>query len=202
MLLLSLERSSSTPGAALYCGNSLISATSGAFSMATDCNRLLSATTEKLSAILLTIGPGSFSGIRSAIGFAQGLSLPHPDIRLLGVSTAAVIAWQELRLATSGASCVVMGDARREHVWKAVFTRTATSLSASEITLHPYASLSDLRLPTSDVVLSPDAEKVATLLNSSVAPAYPTAEGLASLYFAEPSLFIENPLPIYLHNAV
>jgi len=204
MLLLSLERSSSMPGAALYRGNSLIAATSSAFSMATDCNRLLSTTTEKLSTILLTIGPGSFSGIRSAIGFAQGLALPNPDIRILGVSTAAVIAWQHLRLATGGAACVVMGDARREQVWKARFERNETGITGSEITLHPYASLSDFGLRTSDVIPTPDAERLSSLLPRppSLLPSHPTAEGLGSLYFADPSLFVENPMPIYLHNAV
>ena len=392
MILLSLERSSSTPGAALYRdGKQLADWTAGRlddgsssiFSMAADCNRLLSTTPEKLSTILLTIGPGSFSGIRSAISFAQGLALPNPDIRILGVSTAAVIAWQHLRLATGGASCVVMGDARREHIWKADFIRTATGLSTTEITLHPYASFSntaprqntniqyrkldiadiqpnllddfdrrqevtkcwrklnnewvlvnhcfvddwgakrkqelacrdipnamqnggfcvaaydheklagiavvkggligsqkqyieiyilqvdreyrrkgigrelflmcvgeaqktgakkfyvcanssqeshafyramgcveavetvpelfknepydvhmEYALPSLLPVLSPDAERLASLVQFPITPSHPTAEGLASLYFAEPSLFIENPLPIYLHNAV
>ena len=217
MLFLSLERSSSQPGAALYRdGKRLADCPAGRlpgmgqpsdtspFSMAADCNRLLSTAGEGLSAILLTIGPGSFSGIRSAIGFAQGLALPNPGVRILGVSTAAVIAWQHLRLATSGASCVVMGDARREHVWKARFERNETGITGSEITLHPYASLADFGLQTPDVVLSPDAERLSTLSRQSSAfiPAHPTAEGLGSLYFAEPSMFVENPLPIYLHNAV
>jgi len=156
----------------------------------------------ELSAILLAIGPGSFSGIRAAISFAQGLALPHPHIKILGVSTAAVIAWQELALATSGASCAVVGDARREHIWQARFERTANGIAGGEIALHPYTAFGDNGKDAVATFLSPDAERLAMFTTVKTIFSCPTAEGLASLYFAAPSLFVENPLPIYLHNAV
>ena len=166
----------------------------------------------ELSAILLAIGPGSFSGIRAAIAFAQGLALPHSHIKILGVSTAAVIAWQHLRLATPGDTCAVVGDARREHIWQAKFQFKNNRLlvnnnppthTAADFTLIPYSAW-DTGKNACAPLLSPDAERLLALSPQPLAllPAFPSAEGLASLHLADPSAFIENPLPIYLHNAV
>ena len=233
MNFLTLERSSSTPGAALYRDGTLLAATTFPAhpaslrasappraaredarppvpldSWASSVNALFveaSVAPAELSAILLAIGPGSFSGIRAAIAFAQGLALPHPHIKILGVSTAAVIAWQELRLATEGATCTVVGDARREHIWQACFQRTANGLSGGEIALHPYASWDTGR--NACAPLSPDADRLLAISanptdGKDAVATFPSAEGLATLYLADPDSFIENPLPIYLHNAV
>ncbi len=231
MLLFAIERSSSTPGAALYRGSDLLAACAFPCNHPPSANfhfpwtsaiRALfsSASPAELSAILLTIGPGSFSGIRAALSFAQGLALPFPHIRILGASTAAVIAWQHLASATPGDTCTVIGDARREYFWQAHFRREPAGLSLASCPEHCAASVftpnpDRLSAPASrrdvlpaDLCFHPPAQTSADFellpysTRHSAQLAFPTAEALASLYFADPSAFIENPLPIYLHAAV
>src|SRR4051812_20555157 len=48
---------------------------------------------EQIDCIAVGIGPGSYTGIRSAISIAQGWQLARP-IKLLGVSSADAIAAQ------------------------------------------------------------------------------------------------------------
>ncbi len=47
---------------------------------------------KKLDTIMVTTGPGRFTGLRVGIAFARGLSLVH-EIPLIGVNTMDAIAW-------------------------------------------------------------------------------------------------------------
>jgi tRNA threonylcarbamoyladenosine biosynthesis protein TsaB len=50
-----------------------------------------SISTKELNAIAVGHGPGSFMGVRLAVGVAQGLAFPH-NIPLIGVSTLQILA--------------------------------------------------------------------------------------------------------------
>ncbi len=80
-----------------------------------------------IDAIAATIGPGSFTGIRTALSVARGLSLAlrRP---LWGLSTTAALGWQG---AEAGRATVAVIDARREEVYLQAFAPAAEGLGAA-----------------------------------------------------------------------
>ena len=73
----------------------------------------------QVRAIAIGIGPGSYAGIRAAIAFAQGWQLVRP-IRLLGISSAEVIAATAHASGTRG-PCTVLIDAQRGEFYRAEY---------------------------------------------------------------------------------
>ena len=80
---------------------------------------------EQLDAIAVTRGPGSFTGLRigvsTVVGLAWAKSLP-----CLGVSSLEAAAWNTAHM--GGTVCAVM-DARRERVYRALFTASPVGLT-------------------------------------------------------------------------
>ncbi|MCC6848352.1 MAG: tRNA (adenosine(37)-N6)-threonylcarbamoyltransferase complex dimerization subunit type 1 TsaB [Deltaproteobacteria bacterium] len=75
-------------------------------------------------AIAVTLGPGSFTGLRIALGFAKGLAFAG-GYRLVGVPTLdalALAAPEEARV------CAVL-DARKREVYAALYERAAEGLN-------------------------------------------------------------------------
>jgi len=96
---------------------------------------------EQIDCIAVGLGPGSYTGIRSAISIAQGWQLARP-IRLLGVSSAEAIAAQAQAEGATGRVQVIV-DAQRGEFYLAGYELTANGpreveplriVSAAEVT--------------------------------------------------------------------
>lgn len=73
-----------------------------------------------LSAVIVTIGPGSFTGIRVGIAYARGLGLAL-GVPVTGVTTLETLAMQALREAGSGKRIGVVTDGGRGEYRAEVF---------------------------------------------------------------------------------
>ena len=96
---------------------------------------------EQIDCIAIGLGPGSYTGIRSAISIAQGWQLARP-IKLLGVSSAEAIAVQAQEEGVTGRVNVSV-DAQRGEFYIAGYDLTADGareveplriVSAAEVT--------------------------------------------------------------------
>ena len=86
--------------------------------------RAAGATLERDDALAVTIGPGSFTGLRIALGFAKGLAYAGGH-RLLGVPTLDALALVAPPL--PGRLCAVL-DARKREVYAALYERSGDGL--------------------------------------------------------------------------
>lgn len=80
---------------------------------------------EQIECLVIGIGPGSYTGIRSAISLAQGWSLAR-EIHLLGISSVECLAAQAQREGLTGRMDVVV-DAQRGEFYLAGYELTAES---------------------------------------------------------------------------
>lgn len=224
---LALERSSRPPSMALFVGAQCAcerefplmaahgsTAWAGALRDMLDENGVAAAS---LGLLVVGLGPGSFSGARSAIAFLHGLGIPD-DIPLAGVGSAAAAAFSALRALPPGRVAAVAGDARRGRWWRAAFSTVeapgtpfgrllrlahggkAPAHDASDFTL-----VETTREALADGI-PPDAAwlEVETLVAPDLASSLtvPTARDIGELALSEPSAALAAPLPIYLHPAV
>lgn len=151
---------------------------------------------ESVDRIVVGMGPGSFAGIRSALAFAQGYALGATDCEVLGLPSPCGVAPEE-------GACAVVGDARREKYWVALFAEKKLICPVFQVAkdeLH-------LRVPLSARVVSPDDKRIGGFLKETFAERYlgerlPTDEGLKSYAEAYPDALVRDPLPIYLNPAV
>src|SRR5258706_7010144 len=96
---------------------------------------------EQIGALAIGLGPGSYTGIRNAIAFAQGWQLAR-DVKLLGVSSAEVIA-EQARVDGLSGRVTVMIDAQREEFYLAVYDLGAAA--GREVEPLRLATLSEVR---------------------------------------------------------
>jgi len=145
--------------------------------------------------ILVGRGPGSFAGIRAALGFAQGLALP-------GGKTVTGLP-STIALAREGARTAVVGDARRDRFWVVLYDGFDTTKDFTLVTKEELASA----VPEHYAVVTPDGARIEPLLQAVFAhhykgPLVPLAARLAEIALARPDLPRPEPLPIYLQPAV
>lgn len=210
-VLIAIERSTSCGSAALLSEEGvLISAVSDSHGAHGDAYGLVASLIEKsgvpiseITRFAVGIGPGSFSGIRSAIAVLGGLALPL-GTQIEGVSSAAAID-AVFRMENSAAGVVaVVGDARRGHIWVSLFGAGAKiSNTLEDFRLIDRAALAE-SIPCHAVVVTPDQERLSALLATAFPPervhfVHPTAEAVGRLALSGCSAVA---LPIYLHPAV
>ena len=154
--------------------------------------------------IVVGTGPGSFAGIRSALAFAQGYALGK-SCEVLGLPSPCAIAGSYFSTSTSDLNLplAVVGDARREKYWVALFDGLKLICPAFQVAKDDLR----LRIPLSAKVVSPDAMRIDELLKETFAERYlgerlPTDEGLKAYAEANPAALVKEPLPIYLNPAV
>lgn len=150
---------------------------------------------QKIDRIVVGTGPGSFAGIRAALAFAQGYAIGS-GCRVEGLPSPCAFAPAEGPLA-------VVGDARRGMYWIALFDgpRFVCDIFQAE------AEKLHLRVPVGVKVVTPDAARIDNLLKETFGSDYaggvrPEALGLAKAAYANPSLLVSEPLPVYLNPAV
>ena len=146
-------------------------------------------TPSDIETIAIGLGPGSYTGIRSAIAIAQGFQLGR-SVRLCGISSADVIAHSSKM---QGEFAVVI-DAQRGEFYRAMYRRTNDTIeliSALEI-------VSPDNLPDQDcTIIGPEVERLAGRGNN-VLPAFTE---LARLARNNPAFSEGHELePIYLRT--
>ena len=146
---------------------------------------------ETLDRIGVTVGPGSFTGLRVGLAFAQGLgaSLGLP---VVGISTLAALAWSADQ--GRGLTAAVI-DARRGQVYLQIFNDGAPQGEAEALDLEAARA----RLDRDGALAGRFAGNGAGLMVESVEDAIvnPTPEALVALTLrADPQA--SPPLPLYL----
>lgn len=96
------------------------------------------ASVKDLKGIAVSLGPGSFTGLRVGLSTAKGLALAH-SVPLVGVPTLEALALRATVAGLPHVICTVIGD-RLEQLYAALFeVRTAPVGSAG-----PYGSVPDI----------------------------------------------------------
>lgn len=146
--------------------------------------------------IAVTVGPGSFTGLRVGLAFAKGLSAAL-DRPCVGVETLEALAASAC--APGRVACVI--DAGRGNVYMQLF-EDDTPLAASAVIPHAQAALSlVLRQASADLtIVGPGARLFADVVPALVRMdlAAPSPEAVARLGLRSPS---RPAKPLYLRPA-
>ena len=222
MFLLALDRSTALASAALFRDGALVRSAEAASRTRGDCDvaALAASALEgsgagfaDLGAFAVGLGPGSFSGVRSALAFLDGLALPS-GAEIIGVASSAAIAWTHLRDTAPGSAAFVIGDARRDTLWLARYERAEGDGAPLRETQAPSAlpvdeALARIAADSGAAVISPEAERLATVLAGLPAgrlrgtvPTVPLAAAVGELALDRTAPRVVPPLPLYLHPAV
>jgi tRNA threonylcarbamoyl adenosine modification protein YeaZ len=133
MKILALEFSSPQRSVAIVQPNAVHEALSGSnepFTMIAEALQAAKLEREQIDCIAVGLGPGSYTGIRSAISIAQGWQLARP-VKLLGVSSAQGIAAQAQTEGMTGRVQVIV-DAQRGEFYIAGYELAASHPSEIE----------------------------------------------------------------------
>lgn len=152
-LILCIETATEVCSAALFEGTDLLAEQSGSerYEHAEQLHPYIKTcieeggpTMDDIDAAAVSIGPGSYTGLRIGLSAAQGLSFAL-NIPLLGIPTLESLASAALRSEPSIQRIAPMIDARRMEVYTAVFNAELNrQLSARALILEP-ESLADFR---------------------------------------------------------
>ena len=156
------------------------------------------------------LGPGSFAGVRTALAAAEGFAMVDRK-PILGIGSGEAIA-ADLFEADHEGPIAVVGDARRQRVWVAVFERGKNSpRQRVPYTLMTAEQLKQTLAETGSVA-TPDWDRIGDLLAKSLGastelvrqPCVPSATTIGRLAIAalSPGTSLPLPQPIYLHPAV
>lgn len=96
-----------------------------------------------LSAIAVSEGPGSYTGLRIGVSTAKGIAFAN-SIPLIGVSTLKALAKQVQPYMATGDLVVPMIDARRMEVYREVFNKELASLYSLEPEIIDENSFADI----------------------------------------------------------
>ena len=148
-----------------------------------------------LGRIVVGRGPGSFSGIRAALAFAQGVSAAT-GCEVTGLPSTLALTREHSKVA-------VVGDARRERFWVVLHDGDSTP---RDFVLVDKEGLQGA-VPEGYCVVTPDGARIEELLRSVFAHRYhgslvPLASRLAEVVIESPGIDRPEPLPIYLQDAV
>lgn len=160
---------------------------------------------EEIEGVVVGLGPGSYTGIRSAIALAQGWQLARPSVRVAGVSSCEGLALACVHRQWRGRVQVVI-DAQRDDLYAQTFEIGETGFkSTGTLKLaKPEAVREELEADT--MVVGPEADRwfpEARLLRPEAAALgrlalaadeWIQASDLVPIYLREPS-FVKAPPP-------
>ncbi len=143
MKILALEFSSSQRSVAVLDSTGRVSeiietgaGASAPLAMIEEALRQATLEREQIECLVVGLGPGSYTGIRSAIALAQGWQLAR-RVKLLGISSAECIAAQAQADRVTGRVSVII-DAQREEFY----------LASYEVAQNRYREVEHLRIVT------------------------------------------------------
>jgi tRNA threonylcarbamoyladenosine biosynthesis protein TsaB len=201
MIILALEFSSDQRSVALARhGEVLASATetggfrvTNAFALITRVLAQSGLTREQIGVIAIGLGPGSYTGIRSAIAVAQGWQLARP-VKLLGISSVEAIATRAQSESISGRIHVVVDAQRNEFYLSTWELSAATRAEISPLQIVSAAALAG-RVKAGESCIGP---ALAAGMGKNM---FPDAASLAMLA-SQRADFIpgQNLEPIYLRE--
>jgi len=219
VITLSIEQSSAQGSIALLRGEKILSERSWEATWR-QTQQLFALLPEMLSEALVQptdidvfaagLGPGSFAGCRVAVAAACAFAVPDGRI-VFGISSGEALAY-DIFTETTAAAVVVVGDARRQHVWQGQFARGELwPIMTKPWALHPMDRLAEM-LPEDAVIVSPDWDRLggqlkqdcphgATLLEARRLPIAGTL-GLLAYRKVRSGQLSESLSPIYLHPAI
>ena len=153
---------------------------------------------EEVEAIVVGLGPGSYTGIRAALALAQGWQLARA-VKLLGISSVEVLAAQAQAEKTFGRVNVVI-DAQRGEFYLSAWEISAAA--RKEITPLKIASAAEIEaLKTAgEICVGPEAGKVlfpsAAMLAQLASPRadFVSGEKLEPIYLRETTFVKAAPL--------
>ncbi|MGQ9662175.1 MAG: tRNA (adenosine(37)-N6)-threonylcarbamoyltransferase complex dimerization subunit type 1 TsaB [Kiritimatiellia bacterium] len=157
------------------------------------------------------IGPGSFSGLRSAVAAITAMALPGGK-PVRGVSSGEALAWTIGRQ-TGCKQVAVVGDARRQLLWVGIFKIEGSRIAV----LHPWCLVKSEDLtqmvPAGSLVVTSDWPRIGAVLQKTLSQEtelvreahFPSAEAVGHLALLAPKPETKQPAvitPIYLHSPV
>jgi tRNA threonylcarbamoyladenosine biosynthesis protein TsaB len=159
-ILLALETATDSCGVALMRGDHLLVAHSigtprshseWLTTMIDDALRYAHLAPTALDAVAVSMGPGSYTGLRIGVSAAKGLCF-GTGAALLGVPTLEAVALGVMPFARSGDAIAVALNSRREEVYLALFEASETGLTSR---IAPSALTLDAALTVLSEVSSP-----------------------------------------------
>ena len=148
---------------------------------------------EHIDAVVVGLGPGSYTGIRSAITLAQGWQLARA-VKLLGISSAEVLAAQAQALGWFGRVNVVI-DAQRNELYLAGYEISAGSRKEVEPLRLASVAEAQARASAGQLILGPEVNR----WFPADKPLFPDAATLAQLAAGQTDFVAGEKLePIYL----
>ena len=81
-----------------------------------------------LDTFAVTVGPGTFTGLRVGMATARGLAVAA-DKPLIGVTTLEAIAWPARAEASDGTAIAAVFDARRNEIYLQCFKKDGSALT-------------------------------------------------------------------------
>lgn len=157
---------------------------------------------EAVSLFAVGRGPGSYSGLRAALIAARMLAAPgNAPVCAINSGAPLALAWYEQH-ADQTSAVAVAGDARRGHIWCAVFERRDALVCQLDGWFLVPASEFASRFAGIPVISSDPARLAAAsgIASDSICLSFPTASALARIAAASAK---SEPLePLYLHPPV
>ena len=160
-----------------------------------------------LTRLAVTLGPGSFTGLRVGLATARGLALAL-DIPLIGASTLFALALTAKRAGHEGALAVAI-DARREQIYGQIFALGSEASEPQPLSdaraqcAHAFADLclnhSHITIIGSGASLVADSDEALQLV-AILPPICPDGAALA-LWALDQTAPDTPPQPLYLRGA-
>jgi tRNA threonylcarbamoyladenosine biosynthesis protein TsaB len=151
---------------------------------------------EQIEVIVVGLGPGSYTGIRSAISVAQGWQLAR-EVKLLGVSSTGAIAKQAQAEKIFGRVNVVV-DAQRSEFYRATWEISASKCAEIKpLKIVTPAEIGE-RADANEILVGPEA----TRWFPDGKDLFPRAATLATLAATQNDFIAGEKLePVYLREA-
>ncbi|UVK55032.1 tRNA (adenosine(37)-N6)-threonylcarbamoyltransferase complex dimerization subunit type 1 TsaB [Mesorhizobium sp. AR02] len=152
-----------------------------------------------LGAVAVSVGPGSFTGLRVGVSTARGLALAL-KIPAIGVTTLEALA-AEAAAAFPGRAVLVALDAGREEIHAALYDKALALTYGPAVTTLPEATA--LAMENSAVLAGTAAAQIAALAKRGfdIGPQTATADIATYARLATAKGEGERPKPLYLRGA-